>query len=100
MLSRYVRRAETLVGKNPVSKNTWLVARIVASLPWGTAPSWQHASLTLHLALLRGYGPDQDTEDRLGDDICNRVPDLLASCRCDAGDSHHLDDVHEGVSPH
>merc|ERR1712088_951558 len=53
---------------------------------------------SLDLALLRGDGPDQDTEDRFGDDVRNRVSDLLASCRRDARDSHHLDDVHEGIS--
>merc|ERR1719384_2776193 len=52
---------------------------------------------SLDLALLRGNGPDQDTEDRLGDDVRNRVSDLLAGCRRDAGDSHHLDDVHKGI---
>merc|ERR1719433_951025 len=54
-------------------------------------------ALSLDPALLSGNGPDQHTEDRLGDHVRNRVPDLLASCRRDAGDSHHLDDVHKGI---
>merc|ERR1712026_196033 len=51
----------------------------------------------LKLGLLGGDGPNQDSEDSFGYDICNRVADLLASCCRHSGDPDHLDDVHTGV---
>merc|ERR1712118_73942 len=57
----------------------------------------QQSFLRLNLALLGGDGPDQDVEDCFCYDVRNRVSDLLAGRRRNAGDSEHLDDVHEGI---
>merc|ERR1719492_501905 len=88
---------------NVDERRLWLVyhadRRAVGRMPSSPSTLLFSAAQALSLdpALLSGDGPDQDTEDRLGDDVRNRVPDLLASCCRNARDSHHLDDVHKGI---
>merc|ERR1712087_675237 len=59
---------------------------------------WDQATLLLQLRLLSSDSPDQDAEDGLGDDVRDRVTDLLISrCNCPFNPCA-LDDVDEGVS--
>merc|ERR1719405_361823 len=93
----------------PISREQWLFQLLAKSVPFrserGSRTRTTHRSrpltpavlLRLNLALLRSDGPDQDAENCFCYDVRNRVSDLLAGRRRDAGDSEHLDDVHEGI---
>merc|ERR1712099_172347 len=85
-------------------RHTWvhpLWGRKVGFPPRSTMQSdllWDQAPLLLQLRLFSSDCPDQDAEDGLGDDVCDRVTDLLISrCNCPFNPCA-LDDVDEGVS--
>merc|ERR1711897_17218 len=55
------------------------------------------AALVLRRGLGRRDGPNEDAKHRLGDDVCNRVTDLLVSGGYGTCEANHLDHVHAGI---
>merc|ERR1712087_737716 len=77
--------------------------KVCAEKCWPQGPEKRNATTSGQeaLVLLRGLGrrdgPNEDTKHRLGDDVCNRVADLLVSGGYGTCEANHLDHVHAGI---